>query len=326
MREDLINELEAEYAERRAENERIEAARAAEIRDKYPAVQMLKEQRQKLVRNSIMRLGEGPVSTGEPLSEKVAELNGKIRAALRDAGFPEDYLAPVYRCQLCRDTGYTGELIKEPCKCLKEAYQKKLSGKIGLAGGLTETFETFDETIIPDVPEENRKYTQRKLSLVSRDYCEEWADRFPGNQIHTIVLSGKSGLGKTFLMHAMAHRLIERGFSVLTISAFQFLQTARKSFFENDDGLDELISIPILMLDDVGSEPLMKNISIESLFNLINERQTRGLSTVISTNLTMKEFTERYTERISSRITNPRTCTVITLEGKDLRKVGGEQT
>ena len=48
MREDLLNELEAEYAERRAGNERTEAARASEIREKYPEIQRLKEQRQEL--------------------------------------------------------------------------------------------------------------------------------------------------------------------------------------------------------------------------------------------------------------------------------------
>ena len=124
-------------------------------------------------------------------------------------------------------------------------------------------------------------------------------------------------------MHAMAARLIEKGYSVLTISAFQFLQIARKSFFEDENGLNELIDSPVLMLDDIGSEPLMKNITIEALFNLINERQIRKLSTVLSTNLTMKEFTERYTERIGSRISDPRRSTVITLEGKDLRKIIG---
>lgn len=323
MREDILNELEAEYALRRAENERTEAARAAIIREKYPDIQQLREQRQSLVRSGIQFLGAGPSNREFSLTEQVEELNRKIRDALRLSGLPEDYLAPVFSCPRCRDTGYAGELIKEPCVCLKEAYQKKLAQKIGLSGSCTETFETFNTEMIPDQAEEGRKYTQRQLSCRSRDFCEYWADHYPENKVHTLVLSGKSGLGKTFLMHATAARLMERGFSVLIISAFQFLQTARKSYFENNDEMDELINAPVLMLDDVGSEPLMKNITVESLFNLINERQIRGLSTVLSTNLTMQEFTERYTERISSRISDPNRCAVMTLEGKDLRKAGG---
>ena len=326
MREDLLNELEAEYAARRAENERTESLRATEIREKYPEIQRLKEKRQELVRRSIRQIGNsaGPDS-GASMSEQMETLNRKIRESLKTAGLPEDYLGPVYRCPLCHDTGYTGELIRERCSCLKEAYQRKLADKIGLTGGKKETFETFDLSIIPDEQAEGQRISQRELSDAVRGLCEEWADNYPNITRHTVVLSGKSGLGKTFLMHAMAHRLAERGFSVLMVSAFQFLQTARKSFFENDEGLDELIGTPILMLDDVGSEPLMKNITIEALFNLINERQNRGLSTVLSTNLSIEEFRDRYSERIVSRITDTRTCEVLVLRGKDLRKAGGAQ-
>ncbi len=325
MREDLLNELEAEYAARRAENERTEAARAEEIRRKYPAVEQLRVQRQELIQGSIRQYGSvrAVSDSGLSLSGRVETLNRKIREALRAAGLPEDYLAPVYRCPLCRDTGYTGELIRERCSCTKEAYPRRLSETIGLAGGKTETFETFDLSVIPDMPVKGMPETQRQMMEGVRKLCEEWADGYPDNQCHTVVLNGASGLGKTFLMHAMAQRLLERGYNPLMISAFQFLQTARKSFFDNDEGLDELIDTPVLMLDDLGSEPLMKNITVEALFNLINERQNRGLSTVLSTNLTMEELRERYTERICSRISDSRYCEVIVLKGEDLRKNGG---
>ncbi len=327
MREDILSELENEYAARRAENERIETARAAEIREKFPAVQKLKEERQSLVRSSIRNLGTGKAASlsGGSLSEKVEELNRKIRESLKAAGLPEDYLAPVYRCPLCRDTGYTGETVREPCRCLKAAYQAKVSDSIGMAGGKNETFESFDLNMIPDEKEIGQGLSQRDISRAARNLCEKWADQYPDSRYRTVTLSGESGLGKTFLMRAMAARLTERGFSVLMISAYQFLQTARKSFFESDDGLEELINTPILMLDDLGSEPLMKNVTVEALFTLINERLNRGMYTVLSTNLDMDEFKKRYTERIGSRIDNPRSGLVIVLKGKDLRKAGSAQ-
>ena len=112
-------------------------------------------------------------------------------------------------------------------------------------------------------------------------------------------------------------RMIERGINVLTISAYQFVQSARESYFDQENNMDELMNIPVLMLDDLGSEPLIRNITIEVLFNLINERLIRGRSTVISTNLKLEELRERYTERIVSRISDPATSLVITLEGKE---------
>ena len=62
----------------------------------------------------------------------------------------------------------------------------------------------------------------------------------------------------------------------------------------------------------------MQNVTVEQLFNLLNERQNRGLSTVISTNLDMAKFRERYTERIASRIRDSR-CKILNLLGKDIR-------
>ena len=66
----------------------------------------------------------------------------------------------------------------------------------------------------------------------------------------------------------------------------------------------------------------MQNVTVEQLFNLLNERQNRGLSTVISTNLEMAKFRERYTERIASRLRDNRSCKVINLLGKDIRTEG----
>ncbi len=321
MREDLLKELEAEYAERRAENERTEAMRAAEIRDRYPMIYRLKEQRQELVRSRIRTLGTGMAMppAEPPLPQQVEEVNRKIRESLKEAGLPEDYLAPVYHCSLCRDTGYTGELIKEPCSCLTAAYRRKFSERNGLAGGRTETFETFSLDMIPDEKENGQRVSQRDISRIAMNHCEKWANQYPENEYHTIVLSGESGLGKTFLMHAMAARLTERGFSVLIISAYQFLQTARRSFFENDEVMDELIQTPILMMDDLGSEPLMKNVTVEQLFNLINERRRRNLATVYSTNLDAQGIQERYSERIASRLTDPHSCNYLRLPGRDVR-------
>ena len=155
-----------------------------------------------------------------------------------------------------------------------------------------------------------------------RTLCENWANQYPDNRRRDVMLMGKSGLGKTFLLHCMANRLLERGIELRIVSAYGFLQTARKSYFENDQGLEELLGVPVLLLDDLGSEPLMQNVTIEQLFNLINERQARRLSTIVSTNLNTPEFKTRYTERIASRMTDARNCLVIILEGQDIRRSG----
>lgn len=320
MREDLLNELEAEYAARRNRNEQEEAARRDRIRREYPAIAQMTEERENLIFESIHRMLDGN-GQAENLEERMGALNAKIGAALQAGGLPEDYLEPVYGCAKCKDTGYTGDLIKEPCECLQKAYQAKLREQIGLGKNGDETFETFNAAIIPET-QVQPGITQRQLSELAKKQCEEWANRWPKADTRDLLLSGKSGLGKTFLMHSMAARLLERGVNVLMMSAYTFLQMARKSHMEAENGVQELTDVPVLMLDDLGSEPLMQNITVEQLFQLINERQIRGLSTVISTNLTLKELRERYTERIASRLNDPKNCRILLLEGSDLRKTG----
>ena len=318
MREDLLRELEAEYDQIRAENERTERARKEKIRTEQPEIHALVLERENLVFGTLRAILKGNAET-ENLPEKMERLNAEIREKLTAAGFPADYLAPVYRCPACQDTGRTGELIKEPCECLKKAYQQKLRATIGLNGGKRESFETFELSLFPDEPLPGKNYSQRMLMKKRRDDCREWADRYPDVQCRNMLLTGKSGLGKTFLLHAVAERLIERNVNVLIISAYKLLELVRKAYFSNVESAGELAEIDVLMIDDLGSEPLMQNVTVEQLFNLLNERLNSGLSTIISTNLTMDELQGRYTERIASRLRDRNRWKVITLEGKDIR-------
>ena len=319
MREDLLNELSSEYEAQRARNEREEAARREKIQQSYPEIEKKVLEREELIFGTVRKFLNGNAKM-ENLSGRMTELNRMIGHMLQQNGLPEDYLEPVFRCKVCKDTGYFGDPIREPCDCLKQAYQKKLRERIGLGKNDCETFEAFNPKIIPEIPVDDSGVTQRALTEFAEKRCEKWADSYPDLPTRDILLTGMSGLGKTFLMRSMAERLIERGVSVLLISAYTFLQIARKSYFEADEGVKELMEVPVLMLDDLGSEPLMQNITVEQLFQLINERQNRGLSTVISTNLTLKELRERYTERVASRLNDPKNCEIIVLKGNDLRK------
>ena len=318
MREDLLQELEIEYRQIRAENERMEAERKEKIRKEFPEIRDLTERREELVYGTLRDILHGNADT-EGLPEKMEKLSAEIRRELKSAGLPEDYLSPIWRCPVCRDTGYAGEPVREPCECLKKAYREKLRRKIGLNSEGNETFESFDLSVFPEEKLPERSYSQRDLMKRCREICEEWANRYPDVESRDLMLSGKSGLGKTYLLHAMAERLVRRDINVLIVSAYKTLEILRKAYFSNEENPGELTETEVLMIDDLGSEPLMQNVTVEQLFNLINERQNRGLSTVISTNLDMIEFRNRYTERIASRLRDKRYCKVITLEGKDIR-------
>ena len=325
MREDLLTELENEYAQLRADNERTEDMRKEKIRMEQPRIYELTKERENIVFGTLRNIVNGTAPKADDLPERMEKLNEQIRTLLTENGYPADYLAPVYHCPICKDTGRTGDTIKEPCECLKKAYQQKLRKKIGLSGTRAETFETFDASVFPDEKIPGLDFTQREMMQLYKTVCEKWANEYPEAEYRDLLLTGSTGLGKTFLLRAMAERLIERDINVLIISAYKMLEILRKHYFENDDSADELLDAQVLMIDDLGSEPLMQNVTVEQLFNLLNERQNRNLSTVISTNLDLARFRERYTERIASRLSDPQKCMLITLVGEDLRTGGGLQ-
>lgn len=321
MRNAILRELQAEYDQQRMRNDQENQRRLAEVTAKCPEIAQLMDERQSMIFSGLRGILDGRVQ-GDELPKRMDVMNTRIAQLLRQHGYAENYLEPVYRCPRCKDTGYVGEPVKEMCDCLRSAFYARLYQQVGLGEKARQTFESFDLNVFPNKKVEGQPFTQRQLMDMIREQCQTWADQYPRAATSDMLLMGPSGLGKTFLMHAMAKRLLDRGFNVLMMSAYRFLDVARKAYFSGQMGeLDGLMEADVLLLDDLGSEPLMENITIVQLFNLINERQTAGKGTVISTNLNLRELRERYTERIASRLTDKRQCTQVVFMGDDIRRV-----
>ena len=320
MRSDILRAVEDEFAARRARNRAEEERREAEVARRCPEVLRLREERQQLIYSGI----RGMLQRQEELRSlpaRMDEANRRIAAALREAGYPENYLDPIFDCPRCEDRGYTGEPVREMCTCMKEAVSRRLRGDMGLSEAAPQTFESWRMDIIPDRPLPGLAVTQRQLSAIVRTQCEEWANRWPDSPVQTVLLGGESGLGKTFLLHAMARRLLERGQRVMLLSAYRLLEECRRAWFGGDDsGLKEILACDVLLIDDLGAEPLMPNVTIEQIYHVLNERLTAGRATVISTNLTIEELKGRYTERIVSRLTDRTSALTVRLQGDDLRR------
>lgn len=322
MRDEILKELQTEYAQLQQKNEEDQQARMNEAIGQCPELEGLLGQREELIYGAlqgILQKKQKPID----LSQRMAEMNARIRQTLGNAGLPEDMLEPKYRCSVCQDKGYTGEPIREMCTCMRKRYHEKIRASIGLNGNGRETFENFDENLLSDELIPGMNCSQRSLTNKARAFCKQWSEKYPDCNCKNIMLTGETGLGKSFLMHAMAEKLVERDVPVLMVSAWRFLEIARKAMFgDGEEEMNELLDTEVLMLDDLGSEPMMKNITVEQLFNLINVRQNRGKATVISTNLNTEDFKAHYSERIASRIMDTRQSRVITLMGDDLRRKG----
>ena len=321
MRNEIVRELLSEYEQQRMRNAEEESRRREIAVATVPEIGRLLAEREALIMGSVRGILDGRAGAGD-LPAQMDALNRRITSLLVGQGMDAEWLSPVYRCRMCRDTGYVGEPVREMCDCMRQRLFSRLYREVGLEEQTPQTFETFDDQIFSAEPLPGRAYSQRSVMNRIRAAAEGWADKYPAVAQKTVLLQGKSGLGKTFLMHAMARRLLDRGLNVLVISAYRYLDIARKAYFSGKtDDLDALMEADVLMVDDLGSEPLMENITVIQWFNLINERQTRGKATVFSTNLGEKELRDQYTERIASRLLDKRTSLQLMFVGDDVRRM-----
>ena len=186
-----------------------------------------------------------------------------------------------------------------------------------MAGLDEQNFDRFDAAIAPEAD------GQRANTVAVKKLCEEYADAFPKNRLRNLLLCGEGGLGKTFLLNCIFERVTSRGFSAVRITAFRMFEAMRQQHFnsgEKFDGFSALIEAPMLLIDDLGTEPMMRNITVEYLFTLLNERAAAKRHTVVATNLTPSQIKNRYGERVASRLLDRTCCAPVLLKGKDLRK------
>ncbi|EGO7969824.1 ATP-binding protein [Enterococcus faecalis] len=155
-----------------------------------------------------------------------------------------------------------------------------------------------------------------------------------------MVLSGKSGVGKSHLAMATAWEVLEKSNynkRCLFISYAELLEQLK--FAMNDEQarkeitgslMAEIKSADFVVLDDLGAELGVKqfddrnkstNFNNDTLNRIVEARQNKA--TVFTTNLTGKELSQAYGERIVSRIMNHSKGFVFSIKAsKDKRIVG----
>ncbi len=321
MRREILSQLQTEYEARRQESDRIFFERRREVENKCPEIGRLMDSRQQLIFSSIRGIASG--HPAESVEEKMGQINTDIRKQLTENGYDPDYLEPVYVCGICKDTGYVGYPVREMCSCMQKELNRRLYQEVGLGEDQEQTFERFDRTIFPDTKIPALGCSQREMMDMIRDMTYTWAAQWPDvKEKAGILLSGASGLGKTYLMHAMLKVLLDRGLNAMMLSSYKAQDIMRKAYFSRDgqEDLDMLMDYDVLLLDDFGTEPLMDNVTVTQFFNLFNERQTRGKACLISTNLSPKNLRDRYTERIASRLLDKNHMLIIEMRGEDVRK------
>ena len=248
------------------------------------------------------------------VKEAVARLNTaalKRDNALAALNLSKDDISPSYSCRLCKDTGHVDGKL---CPCVQKRYLASL--KDGFNPLMRFTFSDCD---ISKINDEKQREAISALYEKMKLFCE----KFPNTKFQNIVLMGPTGSGKTSILSAIGNELVQKGFSVQFLSAFEFNNTMLKYHTApiDDRGvyMDVVLEPDFLILDDLGTETVLKNVTCEYLLNVICVRIEKGKHTAISSNLSPQGICERYGERLYSKLFNKRFTLPKILKGNDLR-------
>jgi DNA replication protein DnaC len=158
-----------------------------------------------------------------------------------------------------------------------------------------------------------------------------WADRAAADYRDAgfLVLTGTIGTGKTHQAYGALRRIAEAGprrFEMIATTAPDLYGLLRPGGSEkgSEYELKRLCRIPLLLLDDLGTEKLSE-FTEETTTRIVNYRYNESLPLLITTNLPVRadhgpsqDLVTRLGDRLASRLAQ--TATVVRLDGPDRRR------
>lgn len=302
----------AKYDDIRLENHRLQLARVEEVREKIPSYFDLEDDLRSLRMERMQASLNKDADTLSAIKAQEDLLILKRDRLLTDAGYPSDYLAPIYTCPKCHDTGFLPESHTK-CTCFIEAQTRLLFEQSGIFDLITvQNFDTLSFEYFNEA--EATSYTN--ALNISRNFTSNF-----NSDYQNLVFYGNVGTGKTFLSCCIAKELMEKGYSVTYCSADKlFKNLVDLRFQDNRDAyfsfMEDINQCDLLIIDDLGTEAISERVKAD-LFTCLNNRDLLKKATLISTNLTLDELNRRYSERIFSRVSSH--FTFCKFEGRDIR-------
>lgn len=236
-----------------------------------------------------------------------------LKSTYEKYGFKASDFEAKHICDKCNDTGFVNGKI---CDCIKEDYISALEDVTDIKKLAPFTFEDCDLDKVKDEK-------QRELLGKLYGFMQKYSAALPHVKTKTITLLGHPGTGKTCLASATARAAVKNGKSCVFTSAFEFnkqmLAVHLSPVETHDDLMKVYLTCDLLVIDDLGIEPTYKNVTVEYLLIVLEERARTGLCTIITSNLSEADLQTRYKDRIMSRLLDKNVAKMVYIAGNDLR-------
>ena len=289
--------LQQYYNRIRMRNAAIAEQRRTECEKKNPRIASLREEQGEIVR----RFAAGKI-TNEQAQSRLGAIAAEQKNLLIAMGLGASYLDPIYTCPKCRDTGEIGKGRQKPCSCALKKMQEELTD--GARINTRETFAAFNPAVYATD-------AQRSFGVRCKAYCEKYVAALPHPE--------KPNLLFFWFLLIFSNSHLERGIETRKVTAYRFIQDVMDGISNGTDAVRIYANLPFLVIDDLGTEPMVPNVTKETLFSVLNERIAMRLPTIVISNQMTDALSERYDERIVSRLTDKSVTAIVVFSGKNLR-------
>mgnify|MGYP000945419794 CR=1 FL=1 len=255
----------------------------------------------------------------EEILNEIKEIEKKKHEFLKKHNISEKNVLIQYNCELCKDTGFIKDKENSSkqvlCNCIKNKLANIVCESANINIYSNASFDNFDLKYYKSKEEQEKA----KIALnKSKEFVEEFNNK--ESKIQNVIFIGKTGLGKTHLSESIGRALILLNVKIIYDTTANILnklmEYKQESLKEYNEYAKKIKEIPLLILDDFGAENLTEA-KREEILNIINERIYRKNKTIISTNYTLDELSNKYPDRVVSRLIGE--YEIIQLLGKDIR-------
>lgn len=245
------------------------------------------------------------------LQNKIDTLKEEKKVILKSLNINDEFFKPIFKCSICEDTGYVKDGYNfNLCSCIKQKLFDIEYNKSNISNLEKDNFNNFNISLYSDnVNEElnSSNLSPRDNIKNIKEIALSFINNFGDVNEKNLLFLGNTGLGKTFLSNCIANELLKSGKTILYQTAPVMLDTIIDYRFNKNNTLDiyqNILDVDLLIIDDLGTE-CMNSMKFSELFNVINTRllnqNNHVTKTIISTNLSLKDLSQKYDERIFSR-------------------------
>lgn len=234
----------------------------------------------------------------------------------------EDYLRSLssvytavkeqYWCERCPGLAECPNLVKGHTTVLNRAHDTIVSAIAACDKQITHEEELRRRKLMRSyyVSEETLQASFEGLvidggNLASVDAAIQFCEKVgTGERVKGLYLHGPFGVGKSYIMGAIARELSERNVASLLVYVPDFIREMKDSISDQSyvGKLELLKEVPVLILDDIGAENLTPWVRDEILGVILNQRANNHLPTLFTSNYSLEELEEHLSISNGNRI------------------------